>query len=159
MSKNICDLRVGKGCLKLTFYIRLCIKIDKIHKGVRGSRVMTELQKQNKQQEVQLWSAGGISLQLSIYPAFFVLWMRSGLKKEFYIQENSSCCHRNVHHLLQGNSPSWPTPRTFRTQARIYPSTTDVILLDRAFSKPRASEICQVLCSCFHQSIKLTQFL
>lgn len=45
---------------------------------------MTGLQKQNKQQEVQLWSAGGISLQLSIQPAFFCpldeKWVKEGIQ-------------------------------------------------------------------------------
>lgn len=68
--------------------------------------------------ERQRWSAGGISLQLSIHPVLLVLWMRGGLKEKSYIQGNSSWCHRNVHHLLQGNSPSLHTPCTGKDRPR-----------------------------------------
>ena len=109
------------------FIIHLCIKIDKIHNGVRWGKVMTELQRQNKQwAKVWFWSAGGISLKSSIHPAFVALWMRGGPRKKFYIQENSAYCHNYVYNLFHGNSPSLPTPSVFRVQARYITSPTKV---------------------------------
>ena len=55
-----------------------------------------------------------ISLQLSIHPAFFALWMRGGLREKSYVQENSSYHHNYVFNLFHGNSPSLPTPSVFR---------------------------------------------
>lgn len=109
-----------------------------------------------RREEARRWSAGGLSLQLSILCVLFVLWMRGGFRRD------SSWCYRNAQHLLHGKSPSCPPHVQFRTQARMRLSTTDVILPDGAFrslpsvSKPRVSRTCQILCSCFHQSIKFT---
>lgn len=83
---------------------------------------MTKLQNQNKgYKEMQLWSAGRVSLQLSIHRVLFVLWMRGGLKKKSDIQGIPSWCHRNVHHLLQGNSSSLPTSYTFQNTGKDRP--------------------------------------
>jgi len=70
--------------------------------------------------------SGGISLQLSIHPAFFALWMRGGLRGKSYVQENPSYCHNYVYNLFHGNGPSLPTPGVFRVQARYITSPTKV---------------------------------